>query len=80
MAEIIRHDPISIAELAADAPRVARNGIVYMKVLAGDDDPGGVMYEIKADGSARILNEDCEAVIEDGMITGYQHLEEAARA
>ena len=84
MTEIIRHDPIDIAKHAAEAPRIARNGIVYVKVFFGDDGTGhpasAVMYEIKSDGSARILNEGCEAVIEDGMITGYRHLEEAARA
>jgi len=76
---VIRHDPIDIAARAEEAPRVARNGIVYVKVLFGDDGEGhatsAVMYEIKADGSARILNEGCEAVIEDGMITGYRRME-----
>jgi hypothetical protein len=79
--EIIRHDPIDIAARAEEAPRVARNGIVYVKVFFGNDDEdwptSAVMYEIKADGSARILNDGCEAVIEDGMITGYRHLEAA---
>lgn len=76
---IIRHDPIDIAAHAEEAPRVAGNGIVYVKVFFGDDEEDwprrAVMYEIKADGSARILNEGCEAVIEDGMITGYRRME-----
>ena len=79
MAEIIRHDPIDIAVRAAEASVVARNGIIYVKVFFGDDGDGlgatsAVMYEITAGGSARILNDGCEAVIEDGMITGYRRL------
>lgn len=84
--EFVRHDPIDIAARAAEAPRVARNGIVFVKVGFGDDKGswpraatyGAVTYEIKAGGSARILNDGCEAVIENGMIIGYRHLESEA--
>jgi hypothetical protein len=82
MSEIVLHDPIDIAAKAAEAPRFARNGIVYAKVFFDDDGDGepdrAVMYEFKADGSARIMNDGCEAVIEDGMIIGYRHLERSA--
>jgi hypothetical protein len=81
---IVRHDPIDIAARAEEAPRFAMNGIVYMKVLFGDDGTGhaasAVMYEIRADGSARIMNDGCEAVIEDGLITGYRDLRAEAAA
>ena len=84
MTETVHHDPIDIAKHAADAPRAAKNGIVYVKVFSGADGTrhatSAVMYEIRADGSARIMNEDCEAIIEGGMITGYRQAEETARA
>jgi hypothetical protein len=76
MTEIVRHDPIDIAARATEAPVFAKNGIVYVKVFFSSEDRA-VMCEIRADGSARIMNDGCEAVIEDGKIIGYRHLEAA---
>ena len=74
MTEVVRHDPIDIAARAAEAVTAARNGIVFFKVPDPAEPAHAVMYEIRSDGSARILNDGCEAVIEDGMITGYRIL------
>jgi hypothetical protein len=76
--DIIRHEPVDIAVRAAEAAVAGRplsTRIIFFCGHAGEPD-GSVMYEFGPDGSARVMSDDCEAVIEDGVITGYRHLEE----